>query len=56
MMYGAYCFPGCGGEGAPSPYAHHSPKFRIDESVLWKGSAQHAATAWRYLDNVDRSR
>jgi amidohydrolase len=46
---GAYCFFGCGGEGTSSPYAHHSPKFRIDESVLWKGSAQHAATAWRYL-------
>ena len=41
---GAYCFFGCGGEGTPSPYAHHSPKFRIDEDVLWKGAAQHAAT------------
>ena len=41
---GAYCFFGCGGEGAPSPYAHHSPKFRIDENVLWRGAAQHAAT------------
>lgn len=41
---GAYCFFGCGGEREPSPYAHHSPKFRIDEGVLWKGAAQHAAT------------
>jgi amidohydrolase len=54
---GAYCFLGCGGEGHPSLYAHHSPKFRIDESVLWKGSAQHAAVALGYLkargkDNV----
>ncbi|MDR3230305.1 MAG: amidohydrolase [Synergistaceae bacterium] len=42
---GSYCFLGCGGEGTPSPYAHHSPKFRIDESVLWMGSAWHAAVA-----------
>lgn len=40
---GTYCFLGCGGEREPSPYAHHSPKFRIDEDVLWKGAAQHAA-------------
>lgn len=46
---GSYCFLGCGGPDGPSPYAHHSPKFRIDESVLWMGAAQHAATALGYL-------
>ena len=51
---GAYCFLGCGGEGVSSPYAHHSPKFRIDESVLWKGSAQHAATAWHFCNPSSR--
>lgn len=46
---GAYCFLGCGGPNGPSPYAHHSPNFDIDESVLWKGSALHAAVALEYL-------
>lgn len=46
---GSYCFLGCGGTDGLSPYAHHSPKFRIDESVLWMGAAQHAATALGYL-------
>lgn len=46
---GSYCFLGCGGPGGPSPYAHHSPKFRIDESVLWMGAAQHAGVAAAYL-------
>lgn len=48
---GAYCFLGCGGPGCPSPYAHHSPKFYIDESVLWMGAAQHAAVALGYLNS-----
>ncbi len=46
---GAYCFLGCGGAGKASLYAHHSPKFDIDESVLWMGAALHASIAFEYL-------
>ena len=30
-------------------YPHHHPKFNIDESVLWIGSALFAKTAWKWL-------
>ncbi len=31
-------------------YPHHHPKFNVDESVLWKGSAIYALLAYRYLE------
>jgi amidohydrolase len=33
-----------------SDMPHHSPKFDVDESVLYMGSALHAAFAWRCLE------
>jgi len=31
-------------------YPHHHPKFNVDESVLWKGSAIYALLAYKYLE------
>ncbi len=31
-------------------YPHHHPKFNVDESVLWKGSAIYALLAYEYLE------
>jgi len=34
-------------------YPHHHPKFDLDESVMWKGTALFAATAYSWLkDNA----
>ncbi|WP_461865892.1 carboxypeptidase CpsA [Thermococcus sp.] len=34
-------------------YPHHHPKFNVDESVLWKGSAAYALLAYRYLEESE---
>ncbi|MDR3265095.1 MAG: amidohydrolase [Synergistaceae bacterium] len=39
---------GCAEKKTDMP--HHSPKFDVDESVLWNGTALHAAFAWKYLE------
>jgi amidohydrolase len=39
---------GCAEKKTDMP--HHSPKFDVDESVLWCGTALHAAFAWNYLE------
>ncbi len=31
-------------------YPHHHPKFNVDESILWKGSAIYALLAYEYLE------
>ncbi|MDR3231163.1 MAG: amidohydrolase [Synergistaceae bacterium] len=33
-----------------SDMPHHSPKFDVDESVLWNATALHAAFAWKFLE------
>ncbi|NJE08127.1 amidohydrolase [Thermococcus sp. M39] len=33
-------------------YPHHHPKFNVDESVLWKGSAIYALLAYEYLEGA----
>jgi amidohydrolase len=33
-----------------TPYPHHHPKFELDESVLWEGSAIFAEAAARWLE------
>ncbi|MDR1979183.1 MAG: amidohydrolase [Synergistaceae bacterium] len=33
-----------------SDMPHHSPKFDVDESVLWQGAVLHAVFAWRFLE------
>ncbi len=42
------------GVGSPDDpgtrHPHHSPKFNIDESQLYKAAAIHASMAWRYLE------
>jgi amidohydrolase len=39
---------GCAEKKTDMP--HHSPKFDVDESVLWNGTALHTAFAWQYLE------
>ncbi len=43
------------GVGAPDKphtvHPHHSPKFDVDESQLYKATAMHVAMAWQYLEN-----
>ncbi|MDR1742153.1 MAG: amidohydrolase [Synergistaceae bacterium] len=37
------------GVGTDASFPHHSAKFDLDESVLYLGTALHAAFAWEYL-------
>jgi amidohydrolase len=42
---GAMAFLGVGNVAKGISVAHHNPRFRIDEDVLWQGTALHAAMA-----------
>lgn len=46
------CFAnmGVGNAEKKTDMPHHSPKFDVDESVLFNGAAIHAAFAWSYLE------
>lgn len=46
---GVFAFLGIRNEEKGIIYPHHSPKFNIDESVLWKGVALYALFAYSYL-------
>jgi amidohydrolase len=41
---------GVGNAEKKSNISHHSPKFDVDESVLYLGAALHASFAWSYLE------
>jgi amidohydrolase len=43
-----YLGTGCAEKKSDMP--HHSPKFDVDETVLYMGAALHAAFAWNYLE------
>ncbi|GAB6102551.1 amidohydrolase [Thermococcus atlanticus] len=47
---GVFIFLGIRNEEKGIIYPHHHPKFDVDESVLWKGSATYALLAYRYLE------
>ena len=47
---GLFIFLGIRDEEKGIVYPHHHPKFNVDESVLWKGSAIYALLAYRYLE------
>lgn len=44
------------GAGSPSAAPHHNPHMVLDESVLWQGSALHAAAALLWLSRHARKR
>jgi metal-dependent amidase/aminoacylase/carboxypeptidase family protein len=41
---------GVGSAEKKSTFSHHSPKFDVDESVLYLGAALYASFAWRCLE------
>jgi len=45
----AFLFLGIGNEAAGSTVSLHSPAFRVDEEVLHRGAALHAALALTWL-------
>ena len=47
---GAFYFLGGKGDIEGKFHGHHNPKFDIDESVLWKGTALLVKTAHRWLE------
>ena len=49
-----FFFLGIRDEAVGSIHALHNPKFTLDESVLFKGSALHASLALRYLDKAGK--
>ncbi|KPU62507.1 peptidase M20 [Thermococcus sp. EP1] len=46
---GAFIFLGIRNEEKGIIYPHHHPRFDVDESVLWKGSALYSLLAYKYL-------
>ena len=46
----AFAFLGTGSGDKKTDAPHHSPKFDVDESVLFEGAAMYAAFAWSYLE------
>jgi len=50
----AYAFLGIRNENKGIIYPHHSPRFNVDEDVLWIGTALHAGVAIELLKNLGR--
>jgi amidohydrolase len=46
----AFAYLGTGRADKKTDMPHHSPKFDVDESVLFEGAAMYAAFAWSYLE------
>ncbi|MFX1250839.1 MAG: M20 family metallopeptidase [Promethearchaeota archaeon] len=46
---GAFFFLGTQNEEQDCIYPHHHPRFKIDESVLWKGTAMYSLVGFYYL-------
>ncbi|MDR1622325.1 MAG: amidohydrolase [Synergistaceae bacterium] len=46
----SFAFLGTGRADKKTDAPHHSPKFDVDESVLFQGAALYAAFAWSYLE------
>ena len=46
---GVFIFLGIRNEEKGIIYPHHHPRFDVDESVLWKGSALYSLLAYKYL-------
>lgn len=46
-----FAYLGCADAEKKSDMPHHSPKFDVDESVLFSGTAILAAFAWNYLED-----
>jgi amidohydrolase len=51
MVPGAYFFLGSYNPEKGPMYPHHHPKFDIDESVLWIGSAVLAQAAFDFTES-----
>ena len=47
---GAFAFPGIASAEWDSCHAHHSPKFKVDESTLAKGAALYCQVAVDFLN------
>ncbi|MBN1333818.1 MAG: amidohydrolase [Synergistales bacterium] len=47
---GTFFFLGSGNPEKGTEEQHHSPRFNVDEDVLYKGAALLAGFAWTYLD------
>jgi len=50
LIPAALIYIGTGNPEKKSDAPHHSPKFDLDESVLYLGAAMHAAFAWNFLE------
>ena len=48
---GTFFFLGCGNPEKGTEEQHHSPRFNVDEDVLYKGAALLAGFAWSYLND-----
>lgn len=48
---GAYIFLSSSDASIHTDVPHHNPKFQIDESVLWKGTAAYVSTVESYFQN-----
>ena len=46
---GVYLLLGIRNEEKGIIYPHHHPRFDVDESVLWKGTALYSLLAYNYL-------
>lgn len=53
---GVFTYLGSGNETAGAVYGLHTPAFILDESVLPRGAALHAAVAFKFLSSHQKAR